>query len=377
MACMIDSRAVGFVRAALIGVCLIAFAESAAAQQPDRLRLTWNRPDAQSEQASARISAGPTAKPADEHIHSCGIVDIALRRVSYDRPRGLFTYRLVVSPAGQSQWREWSFSRRDVGSFESRVLSEVKVFATDETSPLCSDFSLPLYCIALCANAQWWVRPEGTPEALTVYLGWDRLLDLLLQRKLAVPGKITNALLTINPPDAWKAEASISSQGFDESTVRLELSPRWSVLQDLLLQQERYEARLTYDVEVNDGTADGITKANTIVLPVTVKPALWILIPPVLITTFVGLLIRHYGGRRIRSVPREFGVMALVAIVTWGLLVLFRTRVGIALGEASADGIAGAALIGLMTGLSGRRAIERLYDLFQRWTTAAVGAEKR
>jgi hypothetical protein len=123
---------------------------SLRAQATGTLELELKRPDAETERLRGRRVSDAAAAPADNAIRKCGSLDLALQKVAYDQSRAYFNYSLFVRRGDNAAWQEWMFGRPDAGRFESRVLDSVKVYSTGDPQPDCSDFQLPLYCLANC-----------------------------------------------------------------------------------------------------------------------------------------------------------------------------------------------------------------------------------
>jgi hypothetical protein len=346
------------------GVALLFLSAANLHAQPrEKLSIEVRRPDAETERRDARLLPGSSPPPSEESVRVCGNLEIALRKVSYDRSLGYFNYRLLVRRSGQTEWKEWLFGRPDVGRFESQLLETVKVYATDEQTPDCVNFQLPIYCIAGCSGDSWWTLAENGPKTWVVYLGGSRLLDLLFTKKISLPGKISNLSLTVNPGSAWDTSVVLGSQRPNESNLQLELSPKWSRLQNLLFSQDGFVARLTYDAEVSDAVTEGITIPGAVVLPVLVKPAPWLLIFPLMVGTTAALVVRQLAWKNVKNFWRELLLVTMVAGIVLFVTFLMGAKVSIAIGQVSADGLGGATLIGLTTGFAGRKALDRLYKM--------------
>jgi hypothetical protein len=370
---MAGRRSGGFVRrrraCSLRVVALFAFAsvlvasDRFEAQDQPKLKFEYTRPDAVAEQPVGRMLLEEVAPPPNERIHSCGRVEIALTKVTYKSELARFSYHLALRRAATSPWEEWHVGRNDVGQFVSAWHHGVKVYITDDQVPDCADFKLPIYCLAGCNANRWWSLSEDAPKKLDVHLGAARFWELLLKKNIPFSATITDASLSLGAPDAWNTEVGLASAPAQEGTLRLVMTPRWTRLQQILLHQDGLQARVTYRAQVTDAITEGVSVSEELSLPVVIKPAWWLLSVPLIVGSLIALLIRRLAWHNVKHATREWALATIVAAVFLLLAYATQTHVEIATYEITPDSIVGVALVGLSTGLAGRRAVDKLYKM--------------
>ena len=349
----------------LAALLLLGLVTPARAQEPSILRLELTRPDAKTETLTGRRLSETPAVPADEAIRPCGDMQISLRKLQYSETAG-FGYYFVLKHSETGQWEEWLVHRDDGGRFTSQRLDDVKVFAHKAAEPDCRDFKLPLYCLAGCGENPWWTLSDSAPKTLTIYLGAGSFWNLLLKKNLPFPATILEPAVSMNTgEDPWHISVVLSPQGApDEGDLQLRVAPKWTKLQNILFHQDGLTARLTYRSEVNDKIADGVSTRGEASFPVVAKPEPWLLVFPLVLGSALALLVRKLAWQDVKSPTREWFLVTLVALIA--LVVGYATSSGVEVAnvKVSADGFLGAGIVGLTTGLTGRKAVDRLYKLF-------------
>jgi hypothetical protein len=329
------------------------------------LKLELTRPDALKETLVGRRLSETPAKPSDAAIRSCGDLQMSLRKLQYSETAG-FGYYFVLRRSDAGEWEEWFVPRDDRGRFTSQRVDGVKVFAHNPTQPDCEDFNMPIYCLAACGENPWWTLSDSAPKTLTIYIGAGTFWNLLLKRTVAFPATIVNPALSMNNgEDPWRISIALSpQQRADEGGLQLSVAPRWTKLQNILFHQDGLTARLTYRSEVNDKITEGVTMGGEISFPVVVKPEPWLLLFPLLLGSTLALIVRRLAWQDVKAPLREWTLVTLVAAIV--LVVAYVTGSGVEVAgvKVSGEGLFGAAIVGLTTGLAGRRAVDRLYKLF-------------
>lgn len=347
--------------ATVVLATLIAGQRAAAAQDFDQVKLEFTRPDGEKDDAQGRVWPESQAAPPRERILRCGSFDIALVKTTYDLP--VFSYSFLVKRLDSSTWRLATARKPDKGRFQASTVNDVKVFLSNVAGgePDCDNFELPVFCIKLCSDV-WWELSGKSQEPKVVYLGGTGFLELLFKRRVQFPIRIANPSLRIDPPDYWSTDVRNGSRGDSEWTLDINITPRWKLWQDVLFRQSGSTARLTYETEVTHPDTEGIQLPGDFDLPVVVKPAPWLMLFPILAGTAAGLWVRRLSGRRIRYPLREWLLADAVAIVTLMISYAINASVTISVGKISSEGLVGALLLGLASGIAGQEALEALRE---------------